>query len=76
MAGDEDSGGRDRSRLERKLTVEVDVMAYNPLGDEGDQRIEKGDVVSVGGTMDDDFIEDDFIEGRERVADPVIELVD
>ncbi len=49
-----------------ELTVEVEEMGYNPLDDQGYQKIEAGDVVSVTGDMDDDFF-----EGRELVADAV-----
>lgn len=51
------------------LTVEVEEMPYNPLDDEGYQKIEVGDRVSVTGTFDDDFI-----EGMELVADSVLTL--
>jgi uncharacterized protein YdeI (BOF family) len=52
-----------------ELTVEVEEMAYNPLDDQGYQKVEAGDVVSVTGDMDDDFF-----EGRELVADTVTVL--
>ncbi|MDZ7752979.1 MAG: hypothetical protein U5S82_15310 [Gammaproteobacteria bacterium] len=55
----------------REVRVEVEEMAYNPLDDEGYQKIEVGDRVSVTGDMDDDFL-----EGRELVADSVITLSD
>jgi uncharacterized protein YdeI (BOF family) len=55
----------------RELTVEVDAMAYDPLDDEGYQKIEVGDVVSVAGRMDDDFFED-----KELVADTIVTLAD
>jgi hypothetical protein len=50
----------------RQVTVEVEEMAYNPLDDEGYQRVDVGDVVSVTGEVDDDFL-----EGREVVAESV-----
>lgn len=53
----------------RRLTVEVEEMAYNPLDDEGYQRIEVGDVVSVTGTLDSDLFED-----RELVAQSIVTL--
>ncbi|HET6564655.1 MAG TPA: hypothetical protein VFG52_04515, partial [Xanthomonadales bacterium] len=53
----------------RSLTVEVDEMAYNPLDDEGYQKIEVGDRVSVAGSLDYDFF-----EGRELEADSIVEL--
>lgn len=52
-----------------ELTVEVEEMAYNPLDDQGYQKVEAGDVVSVTGDMDTDFF-----EGRELVADTVTVL--
>jgi uncharacterized protein YdeI (BOF family) len=54
---------------ERMLTVEVDDMLYNPLDDEGYQKIEKGDIVSVTGNIDKDLF-----EGRVLEADAVITL--
>lgn len=53
----------------RELRVEVDEMAYNPLDDEGYQKIEPGNRVSVIGEMDDDLF-----EGRKLEADSVITL--
>jgi uncharacterized protein YdeI (BOF family) len=50
----------------RQVTVEVEEMAYNPLDDEGYQRVDIGDVVSVTGEVDDDFF-----EGREVEAESV-----
>ena len=53
----------------REMTVEVEEMPYNPLDDEGYQRIEVGDRVSVTGDIDMDLF-----EGRELVADSVVTL--
>ncbi|MEA1052117.1 hypothetical protein U5801_20235 [Lamprobacter modestohalophilus] len=53
----------------REVLVEVEEMAYNPLDDEGYQKIEVGDRVSVTGQIDDDLF-----EGRELVADSVVTL--
>lgn len=53
----------------RRLTVEVDDLPLNPVDEEGYQRIEVGDRVSVAGHMDDDFF-----AGRELVADSVVTL--
>jgi len=67
VSGDEftvDSGARE-------LTVETEELGYDPLDDEGYQKIEVGDLVSVAGEIDDDFF-----EGREMVADSVTVLVD
>jgi uncharacterized protein YdeI (BOF family) len=55
----------------RKVRVEVDEMSYNPLDDEGYQKIEKGDRVSVTGQIDDDLF-----DGRVLVADSVVPLSD
>jgi uncharacterized protein YdeI (BOF family) len=53
----------------RSMTVEVEEMAYNPLDDEGYQKIRVGDRVRATGSIDDDLF-----EGRELVADSVIKL--
>lgn len=53
----------------RKLTVEVDEMPYDPLDDEGYQKIEVGDRVSVRGHMSSDLF-----EGRELKATSVTTL--
>lgn len=55
----------------QELTVEVDGMLYDPLDDEGFQKIEVGDVVSVEGTLDEDFFTD-----NDLVADTIVTLVD
>lgn len=41
----------------REITIEVDEMAYDPLDDEGYQRVDVGDYVSVTGEVDYDFFE-------------------
>jgi len=53
----------------REMTVSVDGMPYNPLDDEGYQRIEKGDRVQVTGHLDHDLF-----EGRELEARSVMTL--
>lgn len=53
----------------RKLRVEVGGMPYNPLDEEGYQKIEAGDLVKVDGT-----VETDFFEGHEFRADSVVKL--
>jgi len=53
----------------REITVEVEEMAYDPLDDEGYQKVEKGDLVRVTGSMDKDFL-----EGRRFEAEAVITL--
>jgi len=53
------------------LTVEVDTLAYNPLDDQGFQRIRAGDRVLVSGMIDQDFL-----EGRVLEADSVVTLRD
>lgn len=55
----------------RKLRVDVEAMPYDPLDDEGYQKIEVGDVVRVSGTMDPGFF-----DGRELSADRMITLFD
>lgn len=55
----------------RSVTVDVDEMAYDPLDEEGYQRIETGDIVRVMGRM-----EDDLFEERELKASYIITLVD
>lgn len=54
----------------QKLTVNVDEMAYNPLDDEGYQKLKKGDRVTVSGDMDYEFF-----EGRVFDAESVIALM-
>lgn len=64
--------GGDESAVDtglRKLTVDVDEMAYNPLGYEGYQEIQKGDRVRVHGRT-----EAGFFETHELTASSVIEL--
>jgi len=53
----------------RQIQIEVDEMVYDPLDDEGFQRIEVGDRVSVTGELDDDFL-----EGRVVEADTIVTL--
>ncbi len=53
----------------RKITVETEDMTYDPLDDEGFQKIQKGDRVSVAGKMDKDFF-----EGRELKATSVVTM--
>ncbi|PLW84291.1 hypothetical protein CWI75_02825 [Kineobactrum sediminis] len=53
----------------RMITVEVDEMPYNPLDDEGYQKINSGDQVRVTGTLDNDLF-----EGRVFEADYVTTL--
>ncbi len=53
----------------RQVRVEVEEMSYKPLDDEGYQKIEVGDRVSVTGEIDNDLF-----EGRELVADSVVTL--
>lgn len=53
----------------RLMTVEVDEMPYNPIDDEGYQKLDVGDVVSVRGQIDYDLF-----EGRVFEADTVTTL--
>lgn len=55
----------------QELTVETDALLYDPLDDEGFQRIEVGDVVSVDGVVDEDFF-----TNNDLVADSIVTLVD
>jgi uncharacterized protein YdeI (BOF family) len=55
----------------QELTVEVDSLLYDPLDDEGFQKIESGDVVSVEGVLDADFF-----TNNDLVADRIVTLVD
>ena len=66
--------GDDRFTLrigERDVTIETHEMPYDPLDDEGYQRIERGDYVSVGTRIDARFF-----EGQEIVADHITLLYD
>jgi len=51
------------------LRVDVNEMLYNPLDDEGYQKIDVGDRVNVAGNIDNDLF-----EGNELMADSVIKL--
>jgi len=53
----------------REITVEIDELPYNPLDDEGYQKIREGDVVSVTGET-----EPDFMQGRIVMADTVVTI--
>lgn len=53
----------------RQIRVDVTEMPYNPLDDEGYQRISAGDRVRVQGSMTSNLI-----EGRELEADSVVKL--
>lgn len=53
----------------RRVRVEVDEMPYNPLDNQGYQRISVGDEVSATG-----YFDYDFLEGRELVATTVTTL--
>lgn len=55
----------------REIRVDVSEMPYDPLDDEGYQKIENGDRVRVTGQM-----EEQFFEGRELMADSVVTLAD
>ncbi len=53
----------------RQIRVATDMMSYNPLDDEGYQKIDVGDRVRVTVAMDYEFW-----DGRELTADAVITL--
>jgi uncharacterized protein YdeI (BOF family) len=53
----------------RELTVETAMLGYDPLDDEGYQKIRAGDVVRVSGTIDASLF-----DGRELVARSLVKL--
>jgi len=56
---------------DQKMTVDTASMPYDPMDDEGYQKIEKGDQVTVTGDM-----ETDTLEAAELMADSVVTLDD
>lgn len=67
----EDVDGREFTLATGFGEIEVDTrtMAYNPLDDEGFQRLDRGQAVSVRGRLDDDLF-----ERREIIADTIYSL--
>ena len=55
----------------QSISVGVDEMAYNPMDNEGYLKVEEGDKVRVTGIMDDELMDDEFIDAR-----AIITLVD
>lgn len=55
----------------RKITVDTSQMTYDPLDDEGYQKVDVGDMVAATGNF-----ERDLFEGRELMARSVTTLVD
>lgn len=55
--------------FQRRLTVDVSEMPYNPLDDDGYQKIEVGDFVKVTGSIDDNLF-----GKRQMAADSVVKL--
>jgi uncharacterized protein YdeI (BOF family) len=55
----------------RSVRVDVGDMSYDPLDDEGYQKVEVGDVVRVQGRIDDDFL-----EAREVMASSITTLAE
>lgn len=53
----------------REIRVTVEEMAYDPLDDEGYQKVETGDLLSVSGHIDAGLF-----EGGEMVAESILEL--
>lgn len=51
----------------RQVTVDTSSMTYDVLDDKGFQQVEKGDLVAVDGTMDDDLL-----ESMELMAESVV----
>jgi uncharacterized protein YdeI (BOF family) len=56
---------------QKSLTVDVSKMVYNPLDDQGYQKIDVGDLVRVTGRMDKGFF-----TGRRLVASSAVEIID
>lgn len=52
----------------RKVRIDTAAMPYNPLDDVGFQRIDRGDRISVTGTLDIDFFEKDEIDAESIVT--------
>lgn len=52
----------------RRVSVDTDEMAYNPLDNEGYHRIDVGDYVSITGNVDDDFWEGTEIKAKYIVS--------
>lgn len=48
----------------KRVRVEVDAMPYNPLDDEGYQKVKKGDFVEVSGYIDDELFERRALDAR------------
>jgi uncharacterized protein YdeI (BOF family) len=55
----------------RSVRIDVGDMSYDPLDDEGYQKVEVGDVVRVQGKIDDDFL-----EAREVMASSITTLAE
>jgi uncharacterized protein YdeI (BOF family) len=55
----------------RSVRVDVGDMSYDPLDEEGYQKVEVGDVVRVQGNIDDDFL-----EAREVMASSITTLAE
>jgi uncharacterized protein YdeI (BOF family) len=55
----------------RRVRIDVGDMTYDPLDDDGYQKIEVGDVVRVEGRIDDDFF-----ESREIMARSIVTLAE
>ena len=54
----------------RKVEVDTDTLAYNPLDDKGFTQIDLGDRVRVSGIVDDEFF-----DGKEVDASYVTEIL-
>ncbi|MGK7295068.1 MAG: hypothetical protein ACNS61_04450 [Candidatus Wenzhouxiangella sp. M2_3B_020] len=55
----------------QELTVDVDALLYDPLDDEGFQKIEIGDLVQVRGNLTEDFF-----ANNDLVAESIVTLED
>ncbi len=51
----------------QKVTVDIDTMGYDPLDDEGYQRIDEGDVVRIYGYIDTDIFEDHEVKALRAI---------
>jgi uncharacterized protein YdeI (BOF family) len=52
----------------QSVSVGVDEMAYNPMDNEGYLKVEKGDKVRVTGIMDNELMDDEFIDARALIT--------
>lgn len=61
LQGNVTNVGENQFRIDtgvREITVEIDDLPYNPLDDDGYQKIREGDWVSVTGVMENGFLQE------------------